>query len=168
MAQLDDFRNAQNRPENGFEDALHELRTDGKRGHWIWYVFPQIDGLGSSPLAQRFALHGEEETAAFLRDPELRGRYVTIASAAEEQLRRYPGTSLRMLMGSGIDARKLVSSLTLFRYVAQRLHAREPHDDYAAIARVADAILARAEAEGYPPCAFTLRQLGAGPIADNR
>ena len=77
----------------------------------------------------------------------------------EEQLRSYPGTTLSMLMGSGIDALKLVSSLTLFRYVAQRLHAREPHDDYSAIARVADAILARAEEQGYPPCAHTLRRL---------
>ena len=157
---LERFRQAQNAPFAGFAAALDEVRAGGKRSHWIWYVFPQIDGLGSSPTAQRFALHGEEETAAFLRDSELRGRYLTIASAVEEQLRTYPGTSLRMLMGSGIDARKLVSSLTLFRHVAQELHAREPHDDYAAIARVADAILARAEAEGYPPCAFTLRQLG--------
>jgi uncharacterized protein (DUF1810 family) len=159
MATLDDFRNAQNRPDNGFEDALNELRTNGKSGHWIWYVFPQIEGLGASPNAQRFALRGEDETAAFLRDPELRARYLTIASVVEEQLRTYPGTSLRMLMGSGIDARKLVSSLTLFRSVAQRLDAREPHPDYAAIARVADAILTRAEREGYPPCAFTLRRL---------
>jgi uncharacterized protein (DUF1810 family) len=156
---LERFRAAQNASHAGFAAALDEVRAGAKRSHWIWYVFPQIEGLGSSPNAQRFALGGEDETAAFLRDPELRGRYLTIASVVEEQLRTYPGTSLRMLMGSGIDARKLVSSLTLFRYVAHRLDAREPHPDYAAIARVADAILMRAEREGYPPCAFTLRRL---------
>ena len=158
---LERFRQAQNASHAGFAAALDEVRAGGKRSHWIWYVFPQLDGLGSSPHAQRFALRGEAETAAFLRDPELRDRYLTIASAVEERLRTHPRTSVRALMGSDIDARKLVSSLTLFRSVAQRLHAREPHDDYAAIVRVADAVLARAEHEGYHPCAFTLRQLGA-------
>jgi uncharacterized protein (DUF1810 family) len=162
MMTLERFRAAQNDPHAGFAAALDELRTGGKRGHWIWYVFPQIDGLGSSPQSQRFALHGEVETAAFLRDAELRSRYLTIASAVAEQLRAHPTTSLRTLMGSEIDAVKLVSSLTLFRHVARTLHARDAVDndaDYAAIVRVADEILTRAAGEGYPACAHTLRRL---------
>jgi len=156
---LERFRDAQNAATAGFTDALHELQSGGKRGHWIWYVFPQIEGLGSSLMSQRFGLRGEPETIAYLRDPELRGRYLTIASVVAEQLRTGGAASLRALMGSGIDATKLVSSLTLFHHVASTLHAEEGLDEYAAIARVAADILARAADEGYPPDTFTLRRL---------
>ena len=156
---LERFREAQNAPNNGFAHALDELRRGSKRGHWIWYVLPQIDGLGSSPMSQHFALRGADETIEYLRDPELRSRYLAIVSTVAEQLHATPGTPLRTLMGSEVDALKLVSSLTLFRDVARTLHAREPDDDYATLARVADDVLTRAEDEGYPPCAQTLRRL---------
>ena len=156
---LERFRVAQDDPHAGFAAALDELRSGGKRGHWIWYVFPQIDGLGSSPQSQRFALQGQEEAEAYLRDPGLRARYLTIASTVAEQLRSRSAPSLRALMGSEIDAVKLVSSLTLFRHVARTLQAREAHDDYAAIGEAADYVLTRAAEEGYPPCAHTLRRL---------
>ena len=67
----------------------------GKRGHWIWYVFPQIDGLGMSGLSQAFALDGEEEAAEFLRDSELRSRLLTIASTVADQLGTGRAQSLR-------------------------------------------------------------------------
>ena len=67
-------------------------------------------------------------------------------------------------MGSAIDATKLVSSMTLFRHVAERLQdqdqEQERRDAYAAIARAAGAVLARAAEEGYPADAYTLRRLG--------
>jgi uncharacterized protein (DUF1810 family) len=157
---LERFRDAQNDPHAGFQSALDELRRGGKRGHWIWYVFPQLDGLGSSARSQRFALGGEQEAAAFLRDVELRSRYLAVASAVAEQLRAHPAVSLRALMGSEIDALKLVSSLTLFRHVARTLHAHDPRPGYAGIVRSADEVLARAAGEGYPPCARTLKRLG--------
>jgi hypothetical protein len=64
-------------------------------------------------------------------------------------------------MGSDIDARKVVSSLTLFRHVAKTLHEVEGIDAYGEIARVADDVLAVAASQGYPPCAYTLRRLRA-------
>ena len=155
---IERFREAQDAAVGGFAAALDELRRGGKRSHWIWYVFPQLAGLGSSAQSRRFAIAGEEEAAEYLRDPELRARYLTITSVVAEQLQS-GGTSLRALMGSDIDATKLVSSLTLFRHVARMLQAAEGNDDYAEIDRVADAVLTQAAEQGYPPCAATLRRI---------
>ena len=118
---------------------------------------PQIDGLGASEFSQTFALDGEEEAAEFLRDPELRARLLTISRAVVEQLRTGRAKSLRTLMGSDIDAKKVVSSLTLLGHVAKNLHKADGIDAYSALATVADEVLALAAAEGYPPCAYTLR-----------
>ena len=161
---IERFREAQNAPVAGFETALGELRAGAKRSHWIWYVFPQIDGLGSSERSRRFALQGEAEARAFLRDPELRARLLTITSTVLEQVRRESRPSLRALMGSAIDATKLVSSMTLFHHVAERLQDQDQDqerlDAYRAVARAAGDVLALAAAEGYPPDAYTLRRLG--------
>jgi uncharacterized protein (DUF1810 family) len=156
---LERFRGAQDSPVDGFVDALEEIRSGGKRGHWIWYVFPQLEGLGTSAQARRFALAGEDEAAAYLHDPELRSRLLTITNAVLDAMRSGRAPSLRALMGSEIDAVKVVSSLTLFRHVASALHARHRDDQYAAVARAADDVLAIAAAEGYPPCAYTLARV---------
>ena len=156
---LERFRETQNAPVAGFDAALDELRAGAKRGHWIWYVFPQIEGLGMSPQSRRFALRGEAEAAAFLRDAELRARLLTITRTVIGALRDNRAASLRALMGSDIDARKVVSSLTLFRHVARTLYEREGLDEYRALAGAADAVLARAAGEGYPPCVHTLERL---------
>lgn len=160
MSRLERFKAAQNSSRSGFESALDEIRTGGKRSHWIWYVFPQLDGLGASGTSQTFAIHGEEEAAEFLQDSELRSRLLTIADAVAEQLRTGKAASLRALMGSEIDARKVVSSLTLFGHIARKLYTIEDIEAYNSIASVADEVLAVAASEGYPPCAFTLRHLG--------
>ena len=154
---IERFREAQNSAA-GFDVALEELRTGAKRSHWIWYVFPQLQGLGGSPESRYFAIHDAAEAEAYLRDGELRSRYLQIASTVAEQLGRPDAPALRTLMGSAIDAAKLVSSLTLFRHTARSLHARDKLEDYAAIARVADEVLTRVSAD-CPPCAFTLGRL---------
>jgi uncharacterized protein (DUF1810 family) len=158
MPRLDRFREAQNSPHSGFDSALHEIRAGGKRGHWIWYLFPQISGLGTSEMSQTFAISGEDEAVAFLRDSELRSRLITITEAVAEHLRG-GATSLRTLMGSDIDARKVVSSLTLFRQVARGLGEAEDGDAYNAMAAVAAEVLDIAASQGFPPCAYTLRRL---------
>jgi uncharacterized protein (DUF1810 family) len=112
-----------------------------------------------SGLSQTFALNGEEEAVEFLRDPELRSRLLTIAGTVATQLRTGRVKSLRALMGSDIDAKKVVSSLTLFRHVARKLHETEGADAYDSIARIADEVLALAAFQGYPPCSHTLRRL---------
>jgi uncharacterized protein (DUF1810 family) len=159
MPRLERFREAQNSPHTGFGSALDELRTGGKRGHWIWYVFPQIEGLGTSAAARTFALSGEEEAAEFLRDAELRSRLLTITQAVAEELATGRTKSLQTLMGSDLDARKVVSSLTLFGQVAKNLFDVEGIEACGAIAKVADEVLAVAASQGYPPCSFTLRRL---------
>jgi uncharacterized protein (DUF1810 family) len=157
MSWLERFKAAQDSTGSGFETALGEIRAGAKRGHWIWYVFPQLAGLGSSPLSQSFAIDGEEEAAGYLRDAELRSRLLTIATAVAEQLRK--GKSLRGLMGSEIDAQKVVSSLTLFGRVARKLHEADGTNTYDSLAAIADEVLAAAASQGYPPCAYTLRRL---------
>jgi uncharacterized protein (DUF1810 family) len=157
---LDRFRSAQASADSGFEAALAEIRGGAKRGHWIWYVFPQLAGLGRSSMAQAFAVRDEEEAAALLRDPELGGRLLTITTAVVEQLSRQPPQNLRALMGSELDALKLVSSLTLFRHVADRLQLVQPDGRYSAFITAADAALKAAAAEGFEPCAYTRTRLG--------
>ena len=159
MSRIERFREAQNSPHAGFESALDELRSGGKRGHWIWYVFPQIAGLGTSEAARAFALSGEEEAAEFLRDPELRSRLFAITEVVAEQLTAGRVKSLPALMGSDIDARKVVSSLTLFRHVARKLFELEGIEVCGAISNAAEQVLEVAASQGYPPCSFTLRRL---------
>ena len=159
MSRLDRFKVAQNQAHAGFASALEEIRAGAKEGHWIWYIFPQLGGLGASSASRAFAIDGEEEAVEYLRDPELRSRLLTITSAVAQQLYAATGRSLRALMGSDIDARKLVSSLTLFRHVAVRLDVAADHDAYRSLAAAAEEVLAAAASEGYPACAYTLERL---------
>jgi uncharacterized protein (DUF1810 family) len=85
---LERFHEAQLRSRTGYETALAEIRAGGKRSHWIWYIFPQIEGLGLSSMARAYALRDLGEASAYLRDPILRGRYEEIAGAVSEQLSR--------------------------------------------------------------------------------
>lgn len=142
---------------SGFQSALSEIRAGGKRSHWIWYVFPQLSGMGSSAASLTYGLDGVSEAEEYLRDPLLRSRLLTIASAVRSQLEG--GTPLLQLMGSSIDVTKLVSSMTLFEHVARRLRDAEGLDEYAALAAVARTILERAAQEGYPRCQFTRNAL---------
>ena len=158
MARLERFRSAQDAAEGGFASALAEIRAGAKTGHWIWYVFPQLSGLGASAQARFYALADEDEAIEYLRDPVLRSRLLTIAAAVAEQLRA--GMSLPALMGSAIDTRKIVSSLTLFEHVEKKLHRVTSGDKADSLAAVANDVLAAAARQGYPRCAFTLERLG--------
>jgi uncharacterized protein (DUF1810 family) len=164
MVELGRFTDAQDSGQPGFAEALRELRAGRKVGHWIWYVFPQLAGLGSSPMAVHYGLRGAEEAAAYLRDPVLLERLVTASDAVRAHLAPGRGKAARLdeIMGSNIDALKLVSSMTLFRHVAARLLTDGPHPQLAALVQHADTILAAAAAEGYASCAFTERELGIG------
>jgi uncharacterized protein (DUF1810 family) len=147
---LDRFTRAQDGP-SGFATALAELEAGRKRGHWIWYVFPQLAGLGQSSASILYGLQGADEAAAYLGDRVLRDRLLRVTEAVLGQLRRDPAPALADVMGSGIDAMKLVSSMTLFREVARRI-------DDPDIATRADAILRAARNQGYRECEFTLRE----------
>ena len=96
-----------------YEAAVAELRSGRKRGHWMWFVFPQVAGLGSSPMAQQFALSGLDEARAYLAHPVLGPR---LAEAARV-LTGLPGGDPVAVLGS-VDALKLRSSMTLFARAA--------------------------------------------------
>ena len=152
---LDRFLAAQ---ASDYDTALRELTSGRKESHWIWYIFPQLSGLGMSHMSQTYAIRDRDEAVAYLHHPLLSARLLEIATAVAEQLGT--GVALGSLMGSSIDANKLVSSMTLFAEVGHTRPAGEGAASATALARTADAILAAAEAQGYSRCAFTLRQLG--------
>ena len=160
MFDLDRFKRAQDRAFEGFDTALAELQAGSKRSHWIWYIFPQLAGLGSSSMSARYGLDGEGEAAAYLRDALLRERLLAVTSAVAAQLQRRPPVALTDLMGSETDVLKLVSSMTLFREVARRADEGETLPDFAALAGKAETILRVAAEQGYPQCAATCRRLG--------
>jgi uncharacterized protein (DUF1810 family) len=161
MLNLDRFRQAQDAPHAGYAVALRELQAGEKTGHWIWYVFPQLAGLGRSSTAVYYGLAGAAEAAAYLRDPVLGERLVTAAAAVQAHLSGARSRPVRLaaLMGSEIDAVKLVSSMTLFGHVARTLYAVDAQPQFAAMAAHAEAILAAATAQGYARCASTEAQL---------
>ena len=162
MVNVDRFRSAQDRSHAGYVDALSEIRGGAKQGHWIWYVFPQLYGLGTSSQARAYGIRGVAEATDYLNDAVLRSRLTEITTAAADQLRN--GVPIGTLMGSPIDALKLVSSLTLFGGVARRLACEDPSRAYETLALAADTILAAAQAQGYPPCERTLEELATSDV----
>jgi uncharacterized protein (DUF1810 family) len=92
-----------------YERAVAELRAGRKQSHWMWFIFPQIAGLGRSPTAQQYAISSLEEARAYLRHPVLGPRLAECTSI----LAGTPGRSAEQIFG-GLDALKLRSSLTLF------------------------------------------------------
>ena len=109
---LQRFVDAQDRG-GTYERALAELRDGRKTSHWMWFVFPQIAGLGSSPMAQRYAIASLDEARAYLAHPVLGARLRESASALTGLATRSPEEVL-----GGIDAIKLRSSMTLFARAA--------------------------------------------------
>jgi len=140
-----------------FDQALIELQAGRKRTHWIWFICPQLAGLGSSPMAQVYGIQGTPEAIDYLRHRLLRSRLLAVAHVVATS-----AVPLRELMGSDIDARKIVSSMTLFAEIARRVDAVLPHPDYEKLAADAETILRTAEAQGIPPCQFTRAALADG------
>ena len=99
--------------EDDYETALAEVRAGRKRTHWMWYVFPQFDGLGFSPTARRYAIRTRAEADAYLRHPVLGPRLVAICEAALG----VAGRSAREIFGPPDDL-KLKSCATLFAAVS--------------------------------------------------
>jgi uncharacterized protein (DUF1810 family) len=96
-----------------YDRALAELRAGRKTSHWMWFVFPQIAGLGRSPAAQRYAIASLEEARAYLAHPVLGPRLAACCDA----LLADGATDAAEVLG-GIDALKLRSSMTLFARAA--------------------------------------------------
>jgi uncharacterized protein (DUF1810 family) len=152
VARIERFIHAQDLNRE-FEEALAELKAGRKEGHWIWYVFPQIAGLGASRMSQLYAIRDRAEAEAYLGHPVLYSRLSDITEVVADHVRK--GVRVDALMNSPIDAQKLVSSLTLFGRVARDLRASGADESYGTFASMADDILAAAERNGYPRCRHT-------------
>ena len=96
-----------------YDRALTELRAGSKRSHWMWFVFPQLAGLGRSAMAQRYAVDGLDAARSYLAHPVLGPR---LRACAEALLSLAEPDAERVL--GPVDARKLQSSMTLFALAA--------------------------------------------------
>lgn len=103
---LDRFIDAQ---ENKYSQALNEIKAGKKQGHWMWYIFPQITGLGLSEMSRYYAIRDIQEAQDYLEHPLLGPRLVQIASLLLEIGEMSP----REIFGSP-DDQKLRSCMTLF------------------------------------------------------
>jgi uncharacterized protein (DUF1810 family) len=96
-----------------YDRALAEIKSGAKRSHWIWYVFPQVDGLGSSSMSKRYAIKSVDEARAYLAHPVLGPRLIEICEATLV----IEGKSAHDIFGSPDDM-KLKSCATLFASVS--------------------------------------------------
>jgi uncharacterized protein (DUF1810 family) len=108
-----------------YDAALAELRRGQKSGHWIWFVFPQLAGLGHTPTAQHYGLSGEEEAIEYLAHPVLGTRLRECTHALTE----LPGVDPVAVLGP-VDALKLRSSMTLFAEVSNEPVFRQVLEQY--------------------------------------
>lgn len=106
---LERFRKAQERSCDNYETALTEIRRGRKNSHWIWYIFPQMKGLGYSYEANFYGISCLEEAKAYAADPVLGSRLREISAALLE----HRDKSAYEILG-GTDAKKVCSSMTLF------------------------------------------------------
>lgn len=96
-----------------YEQALTEIKSGKKRTHWIWYIFPQLKGLGHSFYSDLYGINGMKEAEEYIADPVLRSRLAEISQALLE----VKGLTAEEILGH-VDAMKVRSSMTLFRTVA--------------------------------------------------
>lgn len=156
-AKLQDILKTQNQS-NSYAKAFKELQIGHKDNHWIWYIFPQLKGQGSSDHSLRYDIMDFEEACDYLLHPVLFQRYFDIVQLVEEQLlKKIP---VETLMGSSIDALKLRSSLTLFREAADYLAQQQKgsYEQYALLSQRCDRIFELIKPK-YTPCEFTLSHI---------
>lgn len=102
--------------ENSYETALKEIKNGRKRSHWMWYIFPQIKGLGYSSTAQYYAVRNREEAEQYLEHPVLSKRLIEISEA----LLQSESDDAAQMFGYPDDM-KLRSSMTLFALVSDNM-----------------------------------------------
>jgi uncharacterized protein (DUF1810 family) len=108
---LDRFIEAQ---ASSYEAAMFELSLGKKTGHWMWYIFPQIDGLGSTDVTKLYSIKSLKEASAYLEHPILGQRLIESC----EILLNLDAPSISNVMGFPDDL-KLRSSMTLFEYISK-------------------------------------------------
>ncbi len=111
MTDLNKFLDAQ---KSDFDLALHEIVSGKKQSHWMWYIFPQLKGLGFSYMSEMYGIRDLEEASDYLQHPILGKRLKQISQALLSLDRNDPDDIL-----GAIDAMKLRSSMTLFDIVEE-------------------------------------------------
>jgi uncharacterized protein (DUF1810 family) len=113
MSDIYDLRRFIEAQDQVYESVLNELRVGQKRGHWMWYIFPQIEGLGVSSMAQEYAISSQEEAEAYSEHPILGSRLrectqlvMNVEGRSSEQIFHY------------LDNLKFRSCMTLFEHSA--------------------------------------------------
>jgi uncharacterized protein (DUF1810 family) len=156
MPNLNRFHEAQ---KQNYEGAYAELVGGAKTGHWIWYIFPQLKGLGMSGNSITFGIEHLEEACDYLEDNTLFNNYLNISLVVLQHLKQNHKKVVQ-LMGSDIDAKKLASSATLFRETAEFLIQQGKNNhDYARLKACCEQILTIIQSQGYPVCQRTLQLL---------
>ncbi len=102
-----------------YEQVVAELTAGRKRSHWMWFIFPQIEGLGSSAMAQRYAIRSLEEAQAYLSHATLGPRLRECTALVNAVLDTTPGKEIVQILGYPDDL-KFRSSMTLFAQAADR------------------------------------------------
>ena len=101
-----------------YDSVIGELKSGRKRTHWMWFIFPQIEGLGHSPTSQHYAIKSIEEARQYLNHPVLGARLLECAKT----VLAVEGRSVSEIFGYPDDL-KLKSSMTLFASVAENPHS---------------------------------------------
>lgn len=109
MANLNRFLQAQD-DFNTYRQALQEMKAGRKTSHWVWFIFPQLKGLGRSYNSNYYGIESLKEAEDYLTDPVLEKRLREITSAVLS----HRGDDIEVIMGGRIDAMKFRSSMTLF------------------------------------------------------
>jgi len=109
ITDIERFVEAQKSPYAGYIQALKEIKAGRKVSHWIWYIFPQLRGLGHSRLSHFYGISGRAEAKAYLNHPILGSRLMEISEA----LLTNTDKSAEWILGD-IDAQKVKSCMTLF------------------------------------------------------
>jgi uncharacterized protein (DUF1810 family) len=151
---LDRFHKAQ-KGHSGYSQAKIEIQNGRKTSHWIWYIFPQLKSLGYSENAKFYGISDLNEACEYLKDPVLFKRYHQMVQLVEQQLQRIP---LVTLMGGDTDAKKLMSSLTLFRQATSHLNSLQGKNnhDIKDLEQRCTHILKISANQNYQPCHKTL------------
>ncbi|WP_320956350.1 DUF1810 domain-containing protein [Enterocloster asparagiformis] len=122
MDGLERFVQAQ---EDSYARALQEIKNGRKTSHWMWYIFPQLSGLGHSQTARYYAIRDRAEAAAYMAHPVLGSRLLEISS----ELLKLKSSDAREIMGWPDDL-KLKSSMTLFGLVSREPVFRQVLEQY--------------------------------------
>jgi uncharacterized protein (DUF1810 family) len=112
MFDLQRFLNVQHKD---YQTALNEIKSGFKKNHWIWYIFPQLDGLVAAPSenTKKFSIKNRDEAIAYYKHPVLQTRLLEIT----QELLKHKDKNIQEIMGE-IDSVKLRSCMTLFDYIS--------------------------------------------------